>query len=81
MNPPPQSSIGVLYFGGSREWRHGMRAGDLEVQSSMFAHSLSGVNFQVHAHGLHESTRAFCVQISTFWPWSTLFFALVYVNL
>lgn len=42
---PPQSSIGVLYFGGSREWRHVMRAGDLEVQSSMFAYSLSGVKF------------------------------------
>ena len=42
---PPQSSIGVLYSGGSMEWRHVMRAGDLEVQSSMFANSLSVVKF------------------------------------
>ena len=42
---PPQSSIGALYFEGSKEWRHVMRAGDLEVQSSMFAYSLGGVKF------------------------------------
>ena len=42
---PPRSSIGVLYFGGSWEWRHVMRAGALEVQSSMFAYSLGGVKF------------------------------------